>query len=120
MKTVAIFVSFAVATTSIQGAKCTIDDWNPALQALSKCTQNGQAGTIITNPGASADAIANLCKIDDCKKAFDTLANLPCEYIDESSRKNFKCDGSHPASSSIPTIVSGVAVVMASVLTLCI
>ncbi|KAG9398766.1 hypothetical protein AC1031_014083 [Aphanomyces cochlioides] len=115
MKTVAILASLAVASTTVQGAECTVNDLTPALESLARCAQSGKAGDIVSNPtGASADTIAKLCKVDDCKKAFQTLGGLSCTFADESTRKNFKCD----SSATTTAIVSGAAVIVASVLAL--
>ncbi|KAH9121525.1 hypothetical protein LEN26_010614 [Aphanomyces euteiches] len=116
MKTAAILASLAVASTTVQGAPCTVNDLTPALESLARCGQSGKAADIVSNPtGASADTVAKLCKVEDCKKAFQTLAGLSCTFTDESTRKNFKCDSS---AASTTAIISGAAVIVASVLAL--
>ncbi|KAH9112810.1 hypothetical protein AeMF1_012924 [Aphanomyces euteiches] len=71
---------------------CTANDWYIYNAALQKCAQSANSTTIASNPfGASAQTIAQLCTISDCKKTFQALWNLPCTFPNENLRTNYFC-----------------------------
>ncbi|KAH9103847.1 hypothetical protein AeMF1_019922 [Aphanomyces euteiches] len=96
---------------SVLGATCTINDLTPVTDALTKCYSSASSTTF--NPlTATTDSFSTLCKVADCKTAFQKYSlSLSCSLGDDSVKKTYNCG----TSGSNVALVSGAALALASI-----